>query len=132
MRSRVIKILALAAGLAALAGYSLAAPPGAAGYVSELTTIYEHFRSMRVYLNPEKLKVAARIVFPNDPGIATRLANELVSHKSRFLEARRQALLKVRDSPDAPHVAVSGLSTGGLVTAAMISKAGYQVDAFEM
>lgn len=90
--------------------------------------------STRVIADADKLAEAAAGVLPQDQIEALR---KLVGG-DEFLAARAQAISRVDlllgKTPDKPRpvAVVSGLSNGGLIAAAMLAKAGYKVEAFEL
>ena len=100
-----------------------------------LQRIYAQFPSLKVNADKVLLEAAATQVL--GPQQATALLKTLAD-KDAYLGARAVAIDALAKAPEGntlqqPRKAVvSGLSAGGLLSAAVLAKAGYQVDAVEL
>lgn len=101
---------------------------------SQLQQVYARFPSLKVNADKGALEAAATQVLgaPESKALLAALAD-----KDTYLSARGTALAALVKAPEGEplqqprRAVVSGLSAGGLLSAAVLAKAGYQVDAFE-
>jgi 2-polyprenyl-6-methoxyphenol hydroxylase-like FAD-dependent oxidoreductase len=95
----------------------------------QLLMVYARFPSMRVMSDPSQWKVAASFVF-NDENAAE--IEGILDHCPKLYLKVRDWVLKKELLRPVRHAVVSGLSVSGMVAAALLAKAGYEVDAFEL
>lgn len=101
---------------------------------SQLQQVYARFPSLKVNADKASLEAAAAKVLGAP---AAKALVEALADKDTYLKARGVALDGLLKAPEgtllrSPRTAVvSGLSSGGLMSAIVLAKAGYQVNAFE-
>ncbi|MBK7857079.1 MAG: hypothetical protein IPJ65_00385 [Archangiaceae bacterium] len=101
---------------------------------NQLSQVYAQFPSLKVNADRRALRAAATKVL--GAGAAKKLLATF-DDRDTYRAARTSALSSFAEvtAPDAdqqlPRAVVSGLSTGGLLAAVVLARAGYRVDAFE-
>jgi hypothetical protein len=101
---------------------------------TQLRQVYAQFPSLRVNADLRALETAATRVLGPEPAKALVRA---LADEDTYRSARTTALTPSSPASGAftPHpgrrAVVAGLTTGGLLSAAVLARAGYQVDAFE-